>query len=87
MLVCIYPACLCADLLFIVYLQQGVLVGINKMQEQVELLSYAQKLGAVNTSSQLDPINKYGFDPRLCATCKSNDVCSHNVIDTSKSDS
>ena len=58
-------------------LEEGVLSEITKLQEQVGMLSYAQR--QKNDSSPPDYMKKYGFDPRICASCK--DECPHDVVD------
>ena len=63
-------------------IEEGVLTEISKLQEQVEMLSYAQR--QKNDSSPPDYMKKYGFDPRVCASCKSEDKCPHDVVDGEK---
>ena len=63
-------------------IEEGVLTEISKLQEQVEMLSYAQR--QKKDSSPPDYMKKYGFDPRVCTSCKSGDECPHDVVDGEK---
>ena len=62
-------------------LEEGVLTEIIKLQNQVEIISHAQR----PKNDTPDYIKKYGFDPRVCTSCKSEDECPHDTIDGEES--
>ena len=60
--------------------EKNVITELTKLHDRVELLSYRQK----KTSFQPDYKKKYEFDPHICSSCKSEDECPHDVVDTRK---